>query len=211
MTTDTALPEKLQSIVDLFRSAPKPLRLQALLEYSKKLPPLPEKYAEHPEFMQPVPECASPFFLVTEAKGDGVEMFFKVPEEAPTVRGYAGILAEGLSGSQPRGNPEHSRSVLHGHGLIRADYPDAPARHGRDFDAPQERGAPGRIGPELSFNENAARTGECRGGAFTHSSWLTAHSFSAATTRWLRPDAPAAHIVASRAAGTLAAVLRLAL
>ena len=99
MTTDTALPGKLQSIVDLFRSAPKPLRLQALLEYSKKLPPLPDKYAEHPEFMQPVPECASPFFLVTEAKGDGVEMFFKVPEEAPTVRGYAGILAEGLSGA----------------------------------------------------------------------------------------------------------------
>ena len=94
-----ALPEKLQSIVTLFRSAPKPLRLQALLEYSKKLPPLPAKYAEHPEFMQPVPECASPFFLVTEQRGEGVDMYFKVPEEAPTVRGYAGILAEGLSGA----------------------------------------------------------------------------------------------------------------
>ena len=94
-----ALPEKLQSIVTLFRSAPKPLRLQALLEYSKKLPPLPTKYAEHPEFMQAVPECASPFFLVTEPRGEGVEMYFKVPEEAPTVRGYAGILAEGLAGA----------------------------------------------------------------------------------------------------------------
>jgi cysteine desulfuration protein SufE len=103
MTTENALPEKLQNIVTMFRSAPKPLRLQALLEYSKKLPPLPEKYAEHPEFMQPVPECASPFFLVTEPHGptmdDGVDMYFKVPEEAPTVRGYAGILAEGLAGA----------------------------------------------------------------------------------------------------------------
>ncbi|GAA4019036.1 SufE family protein [Deinococcus rubellus] len=97
--TAQALPGKLQDIVNLFRTAPKALRLQALLEYSKKLPPLPQKYAEHPEFMQPVPECASPFFLVTEPQGDGVAMYFKVPEEAPTVRGYAGILAEGLSGA----------------------------------------------------------------------------------------------------------------
>ncbi|ADV66290.1 SufE family protein [Deinococcus maricopensis] len=99
--TDSALPPKLASIVGMFRSAPKPLRLQALLEYSKKLPALPEKYVEHPEFMQPVPECASPFFLVTEKNDDGVQLYFKVPEEAPTVRGYAGILAEALNGESP--------------------------------------------------------------------------------------------------------------
>ena len=102
MTDAAPLPEKLQSIVTLFRTAPKPLRLQALLEYSKKLPALPEKYVEHPEFLQPVPECASPFFLVTErTENGGVNMFFKVPEEAPTVRGYAGILHEALQGESP--------------------------------------------------------------------------------------------------------------
>ena len=78
MTDAAPLPDKLQGIVNLFRSAPKPLRLQALLEYSKKLPALPEKYAEHPEFMQAVPECTSPFFLVTERdEAGGVKMFFK--------------------------------------------------------------------------------------------------------------------------------------
>lgn len=102
MTDAAPLPEKLQNIVNVFRSAPKPLRLQALLEYSRKLPPLPEKYVEHPEFLQPVPECASPFFLVTEqAENGGVSMYFKVPEEAPTVRGYAGILREALQGESP--------------------------------------------------------------------------------------------------------------
>lgn len=96
------LPPKLQEIVSLFKSVPKPMRPQVLLEYSKKLPPLPEKYNQHPEFMQPVPECASPFFLVTERSEDGgVQMYFKVPEEAPTVRGYAGILHEALSGETP--------------------------------------------------------------------------------------------------------------
>ncbi len=96
-----ALPDKLADIVKMFRSAPKPLRLQALLEYSKKVPALPERYADHPELMQPVPECASPFFLVTEVDGGHVNMYFKVPEEAPTVRGYAGILSEGLKDATP--------------------------------------------------------------------------------------------------------------
>ncbi|MDV6372988.1 SufE family protein [Deinococcus arenicola] len=97
-----AVPEKLQGIMGMFRGAPKSLRLQALLEYSRKLPPLPAKYVEHPEFMQPVPECTSPFFLVTEqAENGGINLYFKVPEEAPTVRGYAGILHEALNGESP--------------------------------------------------------------------------------------------------------------
>lgn len=102
MSEAPVLPEKLQNIVTMFKSAPKSLRLQALLEYSKKLPALPEKYVEHPEFMQPVPECTSPFFLVTERDDHGgVQLHFKVPEEAPTVRGYAGILHEALNGARP--------------------------------------------------------------------------------------------------------------
>lgn len=97
-----ALPAKLQEIVSMFRSAPKAMRLQALLDYSRKLPALPDKYVEHPEFLQPVPECTSPFFLVTERDGQGgVNLHFKVPEEAPTVRGYAGILHEALNGESP--------------------------------------------------------------------------------------------------------------
>lgn len=30
-----------------------------------------------------------------------MHLYFKVPEEAPTVRGYAGILHEALDGAQP--------------------------------------------------------------------------------------------------------------
>ena len=99
MTAPAPLPPKLQNIVGMFKAVPKAMRLQALLEYSRKLPPLPEKYAEHPEFLKPVPECTSPFFLVTEKDDAGqVNLHFKVPEDAPTVRGYAGILHEALNG-----------------------------------------------------------------------------------------------------------------
>src|SRR5699024_5470775 len=77
-------------------------RLQLLLEFSQGLPALPERYAEHPELLEPVPECQSPIFLVTEVEGTGrdatAHLFFSAPPEAPTTRGFAAILAEALDG-----------------------------------------------------------------------------------------------------------------
>ncbi len=95
-----SLPASLQHIVDLFGGAPKELRLQALLEYAGRLPPLPEHLAQRPELMERVHECQTPFFVATEVDPQGrVTLHFEAPPEAPTTRGYAGILHEGLSGS----------------------------------------------------------------------------------------------------------------
>ncbi len=97
-----AMPAKLARIVELFAGAPKDLRLQALLEYSRTLPPLPEWLAGNRDAMEQVPECQTPFFLATEVDGDGrVRLFFDVPPEAPTTRGFASILSAGLSGARP--------------------------------------------------------------------------------------------------------------
>ena len=91
----------LQRIVDLFASAPKDLRVQALLEYSRKVPPLPPRYADHPELLEPVPECQTPFFLASEVDDDErVNLHFQVPAESPTTRGFAGILHSGLNGAK---------------------------------------------------------------------------------------------------------------
>jgi cysteine desulfuration protein SufE len=95
-----ALPGRLQEIVDEFADLPPELRLEALLDYSRRLPPLPPRLAGHREAMEQVPECQTPFFLASEV-GDGevVAIHFDAPPEAPTTRGFAGILSEGLNGT----------------------------------------------------------------------------------------------------------------
>ena len=97
--TAAALHPRLQEIVDEFNAVPDKNRLQLLLEFSEELPPLPERYAEHRDLLEPVPECQTPLFLATEVQNDStVRLFFDAPPEAPTTRGFAGILHAALDG-----------------------------------------------------------------------------------------------------------------
>ena len=93
-----ALPAELRRIVDLFASSPREIKLQALLDYSARLPRPPD-HLDTSE-MERVPECQSAFFPAAEVGSDGsVQMWFDAPDEAPTTRGFAGIIAEGLAGA----------------------------------------------------------------------------------------------------------------
>jgi len=97
--TTTALHPRLQDIADEFNAIPGAERLQLLLEFSRDLPSLPARYAEHPDLLEPVPECQTPLFLAVEVDQDAtVHLFFDAPQESPTTRGFAGILHAGLDG-----------------------------------------------------------------------------------------------------------------
>jgi cysteine desulfuration protein SufE len=95
-----ALPPKLDQLVQLMASSPKDIKVEALLDYSRRVPPLPDGFPR--EELEQVHECLTPFFLLTEIDEDGlVHMFFEAPPESPTVRGFAGLLLAGLEDETP--------------------------------------------------------------------------------------------------------------
>lgn len=94
------MPAPLQAIVDDFAALGEPDRLQLLLELADSLPELPARYADHPDLLERVVECQSPVFLFVEVDADDtVHVHATAPREAPTTRGFASILAQGLEGA----------------------------------------------------------------------------------------------------------------
>ncbi|WP_072807494.1 SufE family protein [Rhodococcoides yunnanense] len=91
------MPESLAEIVEDFSAVDGQNKLQLLLEFSRELPELPPHLEQ--AAMEPVPECQSPLFLsVDAADREHVQLFFSAPPEAPTTRGFASILHQGLDG-----------------------------------------------------------------------------------------------------------------
>jgi len=93
------LPEALDEIRTDFTELEVRDRLQLLLEFSNELPELPARYAEHPDLLERVEECQSPvFFFVDIDEAKTVHLYATAPKEAPTTRGFASILVQGLAG-----------------------------------------------------------------------------------------------------------------
>ncbi len=99
--SDSDLPETFEQIVDDFTAASTRERLDLLLEFSDELPELPERFVDARDSMERVDECQSPVFLTVEVSAHPdriVHLYVDAPLEAPTTRGFAGILHAGLDG-----------------------------------------------------------------------------------------------------------------
>jgi cysteine desulfuration protein SufE len=106
--TDAALPQPLAEIRDDFLALSLNDRLQLLLEFSDELPALPPRLQGHEDELERVEECQSPVFITVTVGSvtvgedgdapDVVRMHATAPRESPTTRGFASILAQGLSG-----------------------------------------------------------------------------------------------------------------
>lgn len=74
-------------------------KLNLLLEFANELPNLPDHLADHPDLMEQVLECQSPVYLFAELDDEGrVHVHATAPREAPTTRGFASILSQGVEG-----------------------------------------------------------------------------------------------------------------
>jgi cysteine desulfuration protein SufE len=92
----------LETLIPRFKAADRSTRLETLLDYSRKLPPLPERLeAEKDRGEHRVHECQTPVFLWVELEDGRVHIHADVPRESPTVRGFISLLARTLEGAGP--------------------------------------------------------------------------------------------------------------
>jgi cysteine desulfuration protein SufE len=89
----------IDKLIDRFQRADRDLRLETLLDASRKLPDLPARLAtDRDREEHRVPECQTPVFLWLEKDGDRLRIFADVAREAPTVRGFVSLLVMALDG-----------------------------------------------------------------------------------------------------------------
>ncbi|MGB3302727.1 SufE family protein [Gordonia sp. (in: high G+C Gram-positive bacteria)] len=111
-----SLPAPLAEIVSDFSEMVDSDKVTLLLEFARDLPDLPETLKV--EAMEPVPECQSPIFLSVDASdASAVRLYFSAPPEAPTTRGFAAILHEGLDGASAAEITDVPNDFFHDLGL----------------------------------------------------------------------------------------------
>ena len=96
---DANIPESVQELIEDFHAVPDADRLQLLLEFSRSLPDLPERYGEHPEQLEQV----RPGFLFLRREflsGVPAEQFFGGPQAE--FEGVPGVFRFRLGGEQAR-------------------------------------------------------------------------------------------------------------
>lgn len=119
-----AMPPALEEVVEDFASSPVELRIELLIELGDRVPELPARLADHPERFEEVEECQTPFFLASEVDDQRrVWVWFDAPPQAPTTRGFAGILSAGLHGASAEEVLAVPDDFHHGMGLAEAISP----------------------------------------------------------------------------------------
>ena len=94
------LAQRVDEIAEEFADLEPRERLELLLEFAEKLPPLPAKYqAQRDAGLNRVHECQTPVFLWTEVEDGQVHIYADSAPEAPTVKGFVSVLVELFSGA----------------------------------------------------------------------------------------------------------------
>ena len=94
--------QRIEQIASEFAELDPRERLELLLEFAEKLPPLPAKYeAQRDAGLNRVHECQTPVFLWTELEDGQVRIYADAAPEAPTVKGFVSLLVELFSGAEP--------------------------------------------------------------------------------------------------------------
>lgn len=122
--TDSAqqIPPSIQRVLEYFRKLSREEKMQALVQYSKKLEPLPERFAALDRAPFTVPECQTRVDVFPELR-DGKLYFYADlnPRRSPTIAAFLAILFAAVNGQLPATTlsipPDFVRNVMESIGL----------------------------------------------------------------------------------------------
>ena len=93
------MPVTFDKLIQRFQTADKNTRLEALLDYSRRLPELPARFqVDRDREAHRIAECMTPVFLWIERENGVLRLYADVPRESPTVRGFVALLVSALDG-----------------------------------------------------------------------------------------------------------------
>jgi len=102
----TSVETRLNSIISEFADLDGREKLELLLDFANRLPPLSATYLERKAIEdRRVHECQTPVFLWPEVTAGRARLVAEVAPEAPTVKGFVALLAEAIE-DQPAAEAE---------------------------------------------------------------------------------------------------------
>ena len=98
----SSIPPSIDRVLKLFRSMGREEKMQALVQYSKKLEPLPERFRDLDRGAFTVPECMTRVDIIPEMR-DGRLYFYADlnVRESPTIAAVLAIIFAAVNGQPP--------------------------------------------------------------------------------------------------------------
>lgn len=99
---DAALPQSIDKVLRLFRSMSREEKMQALVSYSKKLEPLPERYKDVDHSMFNIPECQTRVDIIPEVKDGRIHFYADLNiRQSPTIAAVLAIVFSAVNDQPP--------------------------------------------------------------------------------------------------------------
>lgn len=97
-----SVPPSIERVLKYFRALSREEKMQALVQYSKKLEPVPERFRALDRAQFAVPECMTPVDLFPEVREGRLYFYADVDaRRSPTVAAFLAILIGAINGHPP--------------------------------------------------------------------------------------------------------------
>jgi cysteine desulfuration protein SufE len=101
-TPDAGLPPSIDRVLRLFRSMGREEKMQALVQYSKKLEPFPERFRDLDRGAFTVPECQTRVDIIPELRDGRIYFYADLNvRQSPTIAAVLAIIFAAVNGQPP--------------------------------------------------------------------------------------------------------------